>query len=71
MKPSCSTNHVGDNEKVNWVTLAKCLVGVAFDNHSAILSREPIVKYSVYVFFGLGYGRLMRKLYFLSGKLDI
>lgn len=66
MKPSRGTNHVGDNEKVNWATLAKCPVGVAFDSHSANLSREPIVKYSGYVFFGLGYGRLMRKLYFLS-----
>lgn len=51
MKPSRGTNHVGDNEKVNWATLAKCPVGIAFDSHSANLSREPIVKYSVCVFF--------------------
>lgn len=54
MKLSCGTNHVGDNEKVNWTTLAKCPVGIAFDSRSANLSHEPIAKYSVCVCVGWG-----------------
>lgn len=37
------TNHIGDNEKVNWVSLAKCPIGVALDSRYANLSCEPVV----------------------------
>lgn len=53
MKLNHDTNHVSDNEKVNWATLAKCPIGFAFDGRYANLSRESFAKYSVYVYVGV------------------
>lgn len=41
-KPGHGTNHVGDNEKVNWASLAKCPIAVALDSRYANLSCKPV-----------------------------